>query len=67
MRSVPLAGTVRLTGDADSDAFAIARMVESSKENLEHRLVVEAVVGDLLFIAGTSKSPQIQRLSHCAR
>jgi isochorismate synthase len=47
VRSVPLAGTVRLTGDAESDASAMSRMVESSKENLEHRLVVDAVVAGL--------------------
>jgi menaquinone-specific isochorismate synthase len=55
--SVPLAGTVRLTGDARSDATAIARMVESSKENLEHRLVVDAVVAGLASYCGHIEVP----------
>jgi menaquinone-specific isochorismate synthase len=57
VRSVPLAGTVRLTGDTHSDAIAVARMVESSKENLEHRLVVEAVVAGLAVHCGHIEVP----------
>ncbi len=41
--SVPLAGTVRMTGDRASDEAAVAHLVASTKENLEHRLVVDAV------------------------
>ena len=36
-----------MTGDAASDESAVARLVASTKENLEHRLVVELVAAQL--------------------
>lgn len=47
VRSVPLAGTVRMTGDAASDESAVAQLVVSTKQNLEHRLVVDVVAAQL--------------------
>ncbi len=45
--SIPLAGSVPMTGDTRSDTAAAAAMVASSKENFEHRLVVDAVEAEL--------------------
>jgi isochorismate synthase len=45
--SIPLAGSVPMTGDIRSDEAAAAAMVASSKENFEHRLVVDAVGAEL--------------------
>jgi menaquinone-specific isochorismate synthase len=45
--SIPLAGSVPMTGNRQSDEAAAAMMVASSKENFEHRLVVEAVEAEL--------------------
>jgi isochorismate synthase len=47
VRSVPLAGTVRMTGSAATDESAVARLAASTKENLEHRLVVDIVAAQL--------------------
>jgi isochorismate synthase len=47
VRSVPLAGTVRMTGDSGSDQAAVARLIASAKQNLEHRLVVDVVAAQL--------------------
>ena len=47
VRSVPLAGTVRMTGNPASDQSAVARLAASTKENLEHRLVVDVVAAQL--------------------
>jgi menaquinone-specific isochorismate synthase len=58
VRSVPLAGTVRLTGDRASDALQVARMLESVKENLEHRLVVDAVAATIARFCGIFEVPR---------
>lgn len=55
--SVPLAGTVRLTGVLADDETAVSGMVESSKENLEHRLVVDDVVASLTGMCGDVEAP----------
>jgi menaquinone-specific isochorismate synthase len=58
VRSVPLAGTVRLTGDPELDALEVARMLESVKENLEHRLVVDAVAATISSFCGGFEVPR---------
>ena len=58
VRSVPLAGTVRRTGDPASDALQVTRMLESVKENLEHRLVVDAVAATISSFCGGFEVPR---------
>jgi menaquinone-specific isochorismate synthase len=57
VRSVPLAGTVRMTGDAATDETTVARLVASTKENLEHRLVVDMVSAQLAARCRTMRVP----------
>jgi menaquinone-specific isochorismate synthase len=45
--SVPLAGSVAMSGERAGDEIAVAGLLASAKENLEHRLVVEAVEKEL--------------------
>ena len=69
---MPLAGTVRRTGENSSDQLEIARMVESAKENLEHRLVVNAVAAKIAGFCGTCEVPRdpevisLRQLAHLA-
>lgn len=48
VRSHPLAGTAPRTGDPDSDAAAAAALVASTKNQIEHRIVIEVVHDTLL-------------------
>jgi isochorismate synthase len=48
VRSHPLAGTVARTGDAALDEVHAARLVESVKNQLEHRVVIDMVHDTLL-------------------
>jgi isochorismate synthase len=59
VKSVPLAGTVRMTGDTASDESAVARLVASTKENLEHRLVVDMVAARLSACCPTLRVPDV--------
>ncbi len=43
VRTEPLAGTAGLNGDADSDRAAIEELLESAKDRMEHRMVVESI------------------------
>ncbi|MDQ1466661.1 MAG: isochorismate synthase [Actinomycetota bacterium] len=45
--SQPMAGTVPRAASPDADHRSIARLVSSVKESREHRLVVDAVAGEL--------------------
>ena len=45
--SRPMAGTVPRAASPDEDGRSIARLVSSVKESREHRLVVDAVAGEL--------------------
>jgi isochorismate synthase len=58
LTSVPLAGTVRLTGDRAADQDALARMVASVKETREHQLVVDAVIEELSRWCTSIEMPQ---------
>ncbi|MGO9342286.1 MAG: isochorismate synthase MenF [Acidimicrobiales bacterium] len=72
VRSVPLAGTVPMTGDAATDQTAVARLVASTKENLEHRLVVDAVAAQLAARCRTLRVPDdpdvlwLRQIAHLA-
>ena len=48
VRSHPLAGTAPRTGDVDSDARIAAELVASTKEQIEHRVVIDVVHDTLL-------------------
>lgn len=48
VRSHPLAGTAPRTGDPDTDAAAAAALVASTKDQIEHRVVVDVVHDTLL-------------------
>ena len=48
VRSHPLAGTAPRTGDPDRDAELAARLVASTKDQVEHRVVIEMVHDTLL-------------------
>ena len=72
VRSVPLAGTVRMTGDTATDEMAVARLVASTKENLEHRLVVDMVSAELAARCRTLQVPDdpevlwLRQIAHLA-
>ncbi len=59
VRSVPLAGTVKMSGNAASDESAVARLVASTKENLEHRLVVDIVAAQLSSCCTMLRVPDV--------
>jgi len=48
VRSHPLAGTAPRTGDADNDARIAAELIASTKNQLEHRVVIDVVHDTLL-------------------
>jgi isochorismate synthase len=48
VRSHPLAGTAPRTGDADTDARLAAQLIASTKDQLEHRVVIDMVHDTLL-------------------
>ena len=48
VRSHPLAGTTRRTGDADNDRTLAAELQASSKNQIEHRIVIDVVHDTLL-------------------
>ena len=48
VRSHPLAGTAPRTGDVDHDADIAARLIESTKDQIEHRVVIDVVHDTLL-------------------
>jgi isochorismate synthase len=48
VRSHPLAGTAPRTGDADNDAAIAADLIESTKDQVEHRVVIDVVHDTLL-------------------
>lgn len=48
VRSHPLAGTAPRTGDADNDARIAAELVASTKNQIEHRVVIDVVHDTLL-------------------
>ena len=48
MRSQPLAGTTRTTGDPDTDARLAAELMASPKNQIEHRAAIEMVRDTLL-------------------
>jgi menaquinone-specific isochorismate synthase len=48
VRSHPLAGTTRRTGDVDNDAALAAELQASAKNQIEHRIVIDEVHGTLL-------------------
>ncbi len=48
VRSHPLAGTAPRTGDVDNDARIAAELVESTKDQIEHRVVIDVVHDTLL-------------------
>lgn len=48
VRSHPLAGTAPRTGDADSDARIAAELIASTKDQIEHRVVIDVVHDALL-------------------
>ena len=48
IRSHPLAGTAPITGDADNDARLAAELIASTKNQVEHRTVIEMVHDTLL-------------------
>ena len=48
VRSHPLAGTAPRTGDVDSDARIAAELVASTKDQIEHRVVIDVVHDTLL-------------------
>lgn len=48
IRSHPLAGTAPRTGDPDTDVLLATELIESTKNQLEHRLVVDMVRDTLL-------------------
>ena len=48
MRSLPLAGTTPRTGDPDTDGVLAAELMASTKNQIEHRVVID-VVNDALL------------------
>ena len=48
VRSHPLAGTAARTGDADNDARIAAELIASTKNQIEHRVVIDVVHDTLL-------------------
>lgn len=48
VRSHPLAGTAPRTGDTDTDARLAAQLIASTKDQLEHRVVIDMVHDTLL-------------------
>lgn len=48
VRSYPLAGTAPRTGDPDTDAVLAAELVASTKNQVEHRVVIDVVHDTLL-------------------
>jgi menaquinone-specific isochorismate synthase len=48
VRSHPLAGTAPRTGDVDNDARIAAELVASTKDQIEHRVVIDVVHDTLL-------------------
>ena len=48
VRSHPLAGTAPITGDADIDARLASELIASTKDQVEHRTVIEMVHDTLL-------------------
>jgi isochorismate synthase len=48
VRSHPLAGTAPRTGDSDTDARLAAQLIASTKDQLEHRVVIDMVHDTLL-------------------
>jgi menaquinone-specific isochorismate synthase len=48
VRSHPLAGTAPRTGDADNDARIAAELIASTKDQIEHRVVIDVVHDTLL-------------------
>ena len=48
VRSHPLAGTAPRTGDADNDARIAAELIASTKNQIEHRVVIDVVHDTLL-------------------
>jgi len=48
VRSHPLAGTAPRTGDVDSDARIAAELIASTKNQIEHRVVIDVVHDTLL-------------------
>jgi isochorismate synthase len=48
VRSHPLAGTAPRTGDVDNDARIAAELVASTKDQIEHRIVIDVVHDTLL-------------------
>ncbi|MEO5725001.1 MAG: isochorismate synthase [Ilumatobacteraceae bacterium] len=48
VRSNPLAGTAPRSGDPDTDARAAARLLASTKDQIEHRVVIDAIYDALL-------------------
>jgi isochorismate synthase len=48
VRSHPLAGTAARTGDPDTDAAVAAALLASTKNQIEHRVVIEAIYDTLL-------------------
>ncbi len=48
VRSHPLAGTAPRTGDPDTDRHAAARLIASTKDQVEHRVVIDMIHDTLL-------------------
>ncbi len=48
VRSHPLAGTAARTGDPDTDAAVASALLASTKNQIEHRVVIEAIYDTLL-------------------
>lgn len=48
VRSHPLAGTAPRTGDSDTDARLAAQLISSTKDQVEHRVVIDMVHDTLL-------------------
>ena len=48
IRSHPLAGTAPITGDVDNDARLASELIASTKNQVEHRIVIEMVHDTLL-------------------
>jgi menaquinone-specific isochorismate synthase len=72
VRSLPLAGSVRTSGETGPDEEAIAEMAASAKENFEHRVVVDAVATELSKHCSTLSVPRdpevlrLRQISHLA-
>lgn len=59
VRSHPLAGTAPRTGDPDTDARLAAELVASTKDQIEHRVVIESVHDTLLpFVSYLDWEPE---------